>query len=346
MLKIDPKYVRAVESATSGLDLYEALQKAIQLEHATIPPYLVAAYSLKPGENSAVRRTLIDIAREEMLHMAIAANVLNALGGRPIIGGPDFIPLYPAKLPMSIGAGLVVGLEPCSIALIRSIFMTIEAPEFPLQFPTAAEVEIEFSTIGAFYRAVIVKLGELGESAFIGNPDRQVILGAGFPTDRLFQINSVATATKALNWVVEDGEGTNTRPLDASEELAHYYRFAEIVQGRKLIPDASVPEGYSYGGAAIEFDATRVFDIPDNPKASDYVAGTFARGLIDEFNVAYTQVLADLQLTFDGHPSNIRQSNQSMVQLRSMAEDTMSFIDPATGRSVGISFEYTPPVIA
>jgi hypothetical protein len=346
MLKIDPKYLRAVEAATTGLDLYDALQKAVQLEHATIPPYLVAAYSLKPGQNSAVRKTLLAIAKEEMLHMAIAANVLNALGGSPKIGGLDFTPTYPAGLPMSIGAGLVVGLKPCSIALIHNTFMTIEAPEVPLWFPSATEGVIEFATIGAFYKAVIAKLGELGDPAFIGKPKRQVILGAGFPSDRLFPISNVATATKALNWVVEDGEGTATLPLDASSEMAHYYRFSEIVHGHKLISDASVPEGFSYRGVPIAFDATKVLDIPDNPKASDYAIGTFERGLIDEFNAGYTQFLANLQFTFDGHASHIVQTNQSMTKLRSLAEDTMNFVDPASGRNVGISFEYTPPAIA
>ena len=116
-MKIDTKFVRSVESATQGIDLHAAVQNAIQLEHSTVPPYLLAAYSLLPGANSAARRTLIAIAKEEMLHMAIACNVLNALGGRPQIGGPDFTPKYPDRLPMSIGDGLVVDLEATGVDL-------------------------------------------------------------------------------------------------------------------------------------------------------------------------------------------------------------------------------------
>jgi hypothetical protein len=44
---------------------------------------------------------------EEMLHMTIAANVLNAVGGHPAIDRPDFVPNYPEDLPalnLTVGA--------------------------------------------------------------------------------------------------------------------------------------------------------------------------------------------------------------------------------------------------
>ncbi|MFF9337963.1 ferritin-like domain-containing protein, partial [Streptomyces albogriseolus] len=33
-------------------ELHEYLYKGLQLEHATLPPYLTALYSLHPGKNS------------------------------------------------------------------------------------------------------------------------------------------------------------------------------------------------------------------------------------------------------------------------------------------------------
>ena len=39
------------------------------------------------------------VAVEEMLHLTLAANVLNAAGGTPDLTGPGFVPSYPAYLP-------------------------------------------------------------------------------------------------------------------------------------------------------------------------------------------------------------------------------------------------------
>ncbi len=55
-------------------DLKSFLKSAMQLEHATIPPYLTALYSLKPGANPAAAQVLRVIVVEEMLHLTIAAN--------------------------------------------------------------------------------------------------------------------------------------------------------------------------------------------------------------------------------------------------------------------------------
>src|SRR5687768_12916112 len=64
-------------------DLREYLQVAMQLEHATIPPYLMALYTIRPGTNPDAVRILRVVAIEEMLHLTLAANLLNAVGGIP-----------------------------------------------------------------------------------------------------------------------------------------------------------------------------------------------------------------------------------------------------------------------
>ena len=62
-------------------DLRQHLQWAIELEHTTLPPYLCALYSIKPGTNSEAVDVIASVFIEEMLHMTLAANVLNAVGG-------------------------------------------------------------------------------------------------------------------------------------------------------------------------------------------------------------------------------------------------------------------------
>ena len=54
MIRIQRSIVQGVQSATKPEDLHQYLQSAIQLEHSTIPPYLTAMMSLKPGTNDRI----------------------------------------------------------------------------------------------------------------------------------------------------------------------------------------------------------------------------------------------------------------------------------------------------
>ena len=153
-------------------DLKGFLQKAIELEHATIPPYLVAHYSLYGDINKEIKDCLREVAVEEMLHMTLAANVLNAIGGEPRINFAEFVPNYPSRLPLGVGSSdpkneLVVPLERFSKQLLKNVFLEIEEPEKPREFPLverAAELAapgFTFATIGEFYEAVKKALSHL-----------------------------------------------------------------------------------------------------------------------------------------------------------------------------------------
>src|SRR5690606_2357790 len=102
MLQIEAKYIRQVELSSQLEDLYPMLQNAIELEHSTIPPYLTALFSIRPGTSTEARKIVHSIVIEEMMHMTIAANILNAIGGKPQINNPRFVPVYPGPLPMGI----------------------------------------------------------------------------------------------------------------------------------------------------------------------------------------------------------------------------------------------------
>jgi rubrerythrin len=344
MLYIDPRFLAAAREASTPVELQELLQNAIRLEHATIPPYLTAAYSLQFGTNTAIRTTITAIAEEEMLHLAILANILNAIGGQPALDNPEFLPVYPDTLPMNIGNSLVVGLKKFSKDLNRTVFMVIEEPENPLHFPSPLESHAlkEFATIGAFYRALIEKITELGDGIFTGDVNRQVIVDAGFPSQQLFAVTNVETAVRALQQVVREGEGTETLPLDDEGEPAHFYRFQEIDRGHRLVPDSSVEQGFSFTGAEIPFDPNAVFDIPDNPKAADYASGSQERAKVDSFNVAYSDMLRALQRTFDGDPPHISEALFLMGLLRRVAREVVSTTDPNTGKQLGLTFEFIP----
>jgi hypothetical protein len=109
--------------------LRRIVQLAIEVEHATIPPYLCALFSIKPGRNIEVGRLLRSVVVEEMLHMALMGNLLNALGGEPKIDKPAFVPRYPGHLPASVRPDITVTLRKCSKEQIHDVFMAIEQPE-------------------------------------------------------------------------------------------------------------------------------------------------------------------------------------------------------------------------
>src|SRR4051812_36113673 len=111
-------------SLVAGIDskdqLLESLQTAMRLEHATIPVYLQAAWSLRvptdssPDTNSIIREIIRDVALEEMLHLTLVANLINALGGTPTMNTRGFFASYPCRLPGSVQTGLEVHLRPFS----------------------------------------------------------------------------------------------------------------------------------------------------------------------------------------------------------------------------------------
>ncbi|MFI6796131.1 ferritin-like domain-containing protein [Streptosporangium canum] len=88
------------ETRIDTLDsLREHLQWAVELEHATLPPYLCALYSLDPERNPEATAVVSSVFAEEMLHLTLAANLLNAVGGRPRLDMPRMLPPHPRPFP-------------------------------------------------------------------------------------------------------------------------------------------------------------------------------------------------------------------------------------------------------
>ena len=133
-------------------ELQDALQTAMQLEFSTIPPYLCAQWSIDGnGDPSGVAGMIQNIVIQEMLHFALAGNMLNAIGFTPSIANPAFIPNYPTHtLPGGIRLRHEAGLNPLSHAQLE-VFEEIEKPEFPA---VALALTKRPATIGAFYDTI------------------------------------------------------------------------------------------------------------------------------------------------------------------------------------------------
>ncbi len=346
-----------IESIQKGriAELRRYLQAAIELEHATIPVYQAALYSIKPGANREAAAIIGSVVREEMLHLNIAANVLNALGGEPVIDKPGFIPVFPGPLPMGIG-DLVVSLEKLTRGHVNDIFMVIEQPEDKLNLPVkearlaplmalraAPRPTPDYATIGQFYHAIIQKIEELGDGAFSQPSHLQVVDDTGYPAEQLFAVTNVKSAIAALSVIVDQGEGTARSPLESPHggPVAHYYRFAEIVYARRLVRDENAPNHFSYSGAPVPLDPSAVWNLLPNAKSVDYPAGSQARRLSERFNYSYTSLLKALHETFNGNPENLQKAIAVMYELKLLGGDLAATRIDNTEFQAAPTFEYT-----
>lgn len=109
-------------------NLRRDLQTALEVEHATIPPYLTALASIKNSFNHEIHKVIRSIVIEEMMHLTLVANILNPVGGKPLLYSQDFLPRYPSRLPGGLQPDLIIPIEKLSLGLIRKIFLKIEQP--------------------------------------------------------------------------------------------------------------------------------------------------------------------------------------------------------------------------
>lgn len=329
-------------------ELRRLLQGAVALEHATIPPYMYALYSIIPGTNQDAVGILTSVFVEEMLHMTLAANLLNSVGGSPKIAEPGCVPNYPASLPYSDGS-FQVSLSRFSPAT-TAMFMRIERPEVI----NAPEESDHFETIGQFYRAIEEALQRLCQSlgevnVFCGDPVRQITAetfsyGGG---GRVVSVYDLASALDAVNEIEEQGEGLRHVEIwdgdrdmfhPERDEVAHYFRFDQLLRRRRYQRGDTPQSGPS--GDAIEVDWDSVYPIVDNPRLSNYPPGSVVRQKVVEFQRQYSQTLRLLQRAFNGEPLKINDAISQMMDLRDKARDLAQTPSGDESTNAGPVFEY------
>ena len=145
--------ISAAEPIADLDELRAHLQYAIGVELTTIPAYLCALYTIDEGTNTAASDVIQSVVLEEMLHMALAANVLNGIGGvpctAPVGTGPSPVPAYPTKVPF-IDRIPEIHLQRFSPAALEE-FLAIELPDDTSSDATEGD---QYGSIGAFYEAI------------------------------------------------------------------------------------------------------------------------------------------------------------------------------------------------
>jgi hypothetical protein len=336
-VEANPAQANTVESAsiTTLEELKQYLYAALQLEHATIPPYLTALYSLRPGTNPDAWHILRVVVVEEMLHLSLAANVMNAIGGTVDLTDPDFVPLYPAFLPDG-EQDFSVDLQPFSERAVDT-FLQIERPRqapdeskrvvrraAPLRRMLAVspkEPGMQFYSIGEFYQEIDRGLRYLhgqytreGKELFTGDPARQVTSeyfysGGG----EVLPVTGLGSAVEALALIAGQGEGLGGGIYDSAGELAHFYRFQQLKLGRFY---QKGDEPGQPTGPDVHTDWTAAYPTMTNPTLENYPAGSELHQAAREFNESYAYFLAFLTRAFGGQPELLLDAVPRMFRLR------------------------------
>ena len=322
--------------------LKQHVQQAVELEFATIPLYMTSLYSIVDGCNSEVYSLIRSILMQEMLHMAQVANLLIALGGTPQIDSADAAPCYPSVgLPGCVLPNLTLTLERASLQHINDVFMAVE---FPHETDVALNrTDFTNATIGQFYMQMNNCISELtGSGVNLFSNDRtseQVRWPWNNTYGTLHIVNDSVSAMNAINEIIEQGEGTSPiDPDDEGNQLAHFYRFEEILCGAFLIKNET---HYSYSGEPISFRQDGVWPMRNNPSKNGIPRETRAYYETRAFHQVYRNLLGKLQETFSGKPEKIREAVALMESLQVHAKRVMSTkLDPASDETVGPVFDY------
>lgn len=266
--------------------LKRALQWAVQLELATIPPYLCAMWSIKAKTEYAYA-SIYEIVVEEMVHLGLACNLLATIGGTPKINTPYEVPKYPGGLPGGVKKGFMISLTAYSKAQLEK-FLEIELPNHtPIELTEPKDEE--FRTIGEFYEAIKEAFKNLDPTDFTG--ERQLTGGGLF--DKISNLNDVENAIEKIQ---RQGEGTPMSPEEVENiaDLAHFYRFRELIRGHKFIrnPEMTSPDIWIDDPAPLQVPtAADVFPMAEIPP------GGFPESR--DFDLTYTELLNTLQRAWE-----------------------------------------------
>jgi CDGSH-type Zn-finger protein/uncharacterized Fe-S cluster protein YjdI len=299
-------------------ELFFLLAEAAEFEHTVMCSYLYALMTLKRVVDDTVsedeliaierwRKQLRIVALEEMLHLSLVNNMLAAFGSAPHFGKPNF-PVPAGRFP----ADLELNLAPFNESTLQH-FMFIERPleiDIPdgtsfrhaqhyhreiaktLFSPTATDYPSQgylYHTIANGIDFLAQKLGQ--EVLFAGQADAQVS-GAQFALPGLFPITDLASAHRAIEEIVLQGEGA-----PAHSEDSHYARFAAVRQELAELKRAR-PEFTPARLAA----TNPLLNDPVNPDNPQLVTHPLAQRVVDLGNCLYTLMLRTFSQVFAPNP--------------------------------------------
>lgn len=300
------------------------LQNAIELEFSTLPLYLSSMFSLQV-QNYSAYNIVRSVAMEEMVHMAIAANLLAAIGGTPAIRNIN-IPYPTHGLPGGAEPDLFVGITQFSKPQLKN-FMRIEKPGFLID---QLQREETYPTIGKFYqdiknalqanRSEVAEANKQATDPANTQSSKQVPDSIGLPKFIYNKdIDPVDMLCAGIDEIMEQGEGTQTDSIvtNASFEYeeSHYAKFASLFYGCAYRDpgDGQVlsneNEAEFFKGPAIGWpEVTNILALPSDgyakilaldPNGTDSTSGTSVGAQLDAFDTAFSNMMMTLDLVWN-----------------------------------------------
>ncbi len=311
------------------------LCEAAELEHGIMCQYLFAAFSLKQREDEGLtdrelaavtrwRKAISHVATEEMLHLALVHNLLSAIGAAPHFGRPN-LPAPANHYP----AGVNLTLVPFGEQALQH-FIFLERPEgmeyggapnidAPLHEAVAlmSERDIvpqpqDFATVGHLYRSIEQGFAHLSEkigerNLFVGPPRAQAI-PENFTWPELVTVTDLASACKAIDTILEQGEGAR-----GHWEQAHFGQFVQILdEYREMV--AANPDFDPV--RPVMFATVRLCEHDESvPRIGERVTSRVG----DLFNVSY-EILLQIFERYFAH------TEETDAQLGTLAEATIALM--------------------
>lgn len=345
-------------------ELIYLLCEAAEFEHAVMCTYLYAQWSLKratdegvtPDELAAIerwRRSLGQVALEEMLHLSLVNNLLAAIGAAPHLWRPAF-PVRPGHFP----ADVVMTLNPFGEAALDH-FMFIERPEglaitdgagfsHANHYRRIARPDMlapapqDYASQGHLYHGVLQGLAHLAEQlgearVFIGHGQAQVATDqVGLPG--LFRIDDLASARRAIEEIVTQGEGA-----PAHRDDSHFARFSAMRRELDALraaragfePARPVIRNPMIGELGITHDRTRIVD-------------PLAAQVVDLANAIYALMVRTLSQVFAPAPlpaelrTTLASAGTTLMATMGRVADVATRLpaDPArAAATAGVNFE-------
>jgi hypothetical protein len=289
-----------------------ALHEACELEHGLACLYLFAAFSLKDEEVGLTQEqsakcqqwkgNILKIAREEMEHLATVCNLVTAVGGAAHFGRPNFP--QPANYYSDMPE---FKLTRFSLAALQRFVEFERRHDAPAVIAGIAPEPLIYRHVGELYALIREGFSRLDEATlFIGPPGGQDDEFSGTSVHP-HKVTNRAEALRAIDMIVERGEGTATQPPES-----HYQIFRRIFL-----------ECQALMKLATDFDPARpVADNPLTRPARDATVGTIiedatTRDVAELFNSVYATLLLMLRqyYSFDSESADQRDALRVGMQL-------------------------------
>ncbi|PRW64254.1 ferritin-like domain-containing protein [Actinopolyspora mortivallis] len=379
-----PSPVRPREDGgiTTRRELVEALRHGVRIELAVMLQYLYAAFSVPTygagrehvrtgawteeqlrlacgdgGEtrDGGIRGTLLEVAREEMIHFLVVNNVLMAVGEPFYVPDIDF-----GSINHDLMVPLDFALEPLHVGSLQR-FVRIEQPEgldgeahrtgSPGRSPAGNGVTYDsLSELYAGIRQGLQRVpGLFAVEPGRGGGEHHLFLRGSLNTehpDYQLEVDDLPSALFAIDFVTEQGEGgVRTTERADTDEQSHYDTFLRL-------SDLLMAE-HSRARRTARAPWTPAHPVVRNPtlraddRSREHVSDPAARELMLLFNRSYSMMLELMVQHFGQQPdASLRRSTLMNTAidvmtgvLRPVGELLVTLPSGRPGKTAGPSFE-------